>query len=195
MLSCSSLGNSHVDVAISYYQPGFICFGSRSTATANRLNSFHRERYTIGPINNNGGTIGWKQRRHMTPENFDQLLQRRLTKCQEVLGSKAGEYAYNGDRLHNFRVAAQMNNEPMAKALWGMATKHLVSVQDLVKGLLAPTQHNVDEKIGDMINYLILLEAVLQECQEQNTRFPKHIDPYHEDAAAIESLINSFVHE
>jgi len=34
---------------------------------------------------------------------------------------------------------------------------------DLVEGRLNPTLGNINEKIGDMINYLILLEAVLKE--------------------------------
>lgn len=113
----------------------------------------------------------------MTPQEFETILDRRLTKCREVLGTKAKEYAHNGDRLYNFRKAGTINNKPMPEALWEMSTKHLVSVIDLVNGVLPPTQHNVDEKIGDMINYLILLEAVLQECQQQRTRKPRHIDP------------------
>ena len=44
-----------------------------------------------------------------------------------------------------------------------MAQKHLVSVMDLVHGKLKSEPVMVDEKIGDMINYLILLEAVLKE--------------------------------
>ena len=99
----------------------------------------------------------------MTNKTFDELLANRLTKISEVLGTKAREYAAEGDRLHNFSVASRTNGNTKPEALWGMATKHLVSVLDLVRGNLENTPENVNEKVGDLINYLILLEAVLQE--------------------------------
>lgn len=94
---------------------------------------------------------------------FESILAKRLSQIAVVLGGKAKEYAQDGDRLYNFKVAARMNDETPAKALWGMATKHLVSVTDLIDGKLERTPEMVDEKIGDMINYLILLEAILKE--------------------------------
>ena len=99
----------------------------------------------------------------MKSERFHKIIENRTKLIQEVLGNKAKEYALNGDRLHNFKVAAQINGESQARALWGMATKHLVSVIDLIEGRLEPTEHLINEKIGDMINYLILLEAIFQE--------------------------------
>ena len=98
----------------------------------------------------------------MNIEDFDKLLNNRLNKIKETLSSKAKEYA-SGDRLYNFKYAAKINNISQEKALWGMATKHLVSVIDLVNGRINLSNEIVDEKIGDMINYLILLEAVLKE--------------------------------
>lgn len=103
----------------------------------------------------------------MTPAKFQAVLNYRIDKIKKVLDSKAQEYASNNDRLHNFNLAAQVNNTTPAKALWGMATKHLVSVMDLVSGNTRPTTDLINEKIGDMINYLILLEAILLEsCSE-----------------------------
>lgn len=99
----------------------------------------------------------------MTNEQFEEILNKRLELIRNVLGTKAKEYAFGGDRLHNFKVASRAMEEPMSQALWGMAMKHLVSVIDLVEGRLPNTQANCDEKIGDMINYLILLEAALEE--------------------------------
>lgn len=99
----------------------------------------------------------------MTTEEFEIILQNRISKIQSVLGNKAKEYALNGDRLHNFKIAGMMNNESPEKALWGMATKHLVSVQDIVKDRININEYLVDEKCGDLINYIILLEALLIE--------------------------------
>lgn len=98
-------------------------------------------------------------------EQFEAVLERRLERIREVLGVKAGEYATGADRYHNFHQAARMNKETPERALWGMSTKHLVSVKDLVDWTESDperiTPEMADEKIGDMINYLILLEGLL----------------------------------
>lgn len=99
----------------------------------------------------------------MTTKEFDKIVSKRLKNIELIFITKAREYALGGDRLHNFKVAARMTGKSQAQALWGMAVKHLVSTEDLVEGRLEATPHMVNEKIGDMINYLILLEAVLEE--------------------------------
>ena len=102
----------------------------------------------------------------MTNEDFDKLLDRRLEKTREVLGKKGEEYASDVDRLHNFKAAGRMDGESPEKALWGMLKKHLVSVMDMANGITSPikcTDEYIDEKIGDTINYFILLEARLKE--------------------------------
>ena len=99
----------------------------------------------------------------MKTEQFEIILSERLQAIEKILGYKAKEYSHDNDRLYNFKVAARMLNISNAEALWGMAAKHLVSVNDLVTGRLGQTSEMINEKIGDMINYLILLEAILKE--------------------------------
>lgn len=104
----------------------------------------------------------------MTRATFDELLARRLQLTRTVLGTKAGEYASEGDRLHNFKAAATLLCDTSAGALTGMLVKHWVSVMDMVEAHdLGATfsAEKVDEKIGDIINYLILLEAVFAEAR------------------------------
>lgn len=104
----------------------------------------------------------------MKATEFDRLLKDRLAKTRLLLESKAGEYATGDDRLHNFRRAAEDFPGPgptsPAAALLGMLRKHWVSLADMAErhalgNPIAPAA--VDEKIGDAVNYLILLEAVL----------------------------------
>jgi hypothetical protein len=95
----------------------------------------------------------------MTPENFDKLVEHRIELIRSVLKSKATEYATLGDRLHNFNRAADMLGVTKEKALVGMWTKHIVSILDIVDSGATPRQGMLEEKIGDAINYLILLEA------------------------------------
>ncbi len=98
----------------------------------------------------------------MTPKAFNAILNRRIELTKQVLESKADEYA-SENRLYNFERAAQMGATTPRQALYGMLLKHLVSVHDLVTGKLENTEQMADEKIGDTINYLILLEAMLED--------------------------------
>lgn len=102
----------------------------------------------------------------MTGPEFNAILTDRLAKTRSVLGAKAEEYASAADRLHNFKRAAAMTGRTPAQACVGFMTKHLVSVFDLVDraaGGKPPDPAQLDEKIGDAVNYLILLEAILRE--------------------------------
>jgi len=95
-------------------------------------------------------------------ETFDKVLERRLTKIKETLSRKGEEYAKDFNRLHNFDTAARVAGITPEKALEGMWLKHLVSVFDMID---EPENVNdpllIDEKIGDTINYLVLLEFML----------------------------------
>lgn len=103
----------------------------------------------------------------MTHADFDILLERRLKLTSEVLGRKASEYATEDERLHNFKMAALMTGMTPEQALMGMLVKHLVSVIDTVREERTPTQSLADEKIGDCVNYLILLEALFAESRRK----------------------------
>ena len=94
---------------------------------------------------------------------FERLVERRITKIRSTLMRKAKEYASDKDRFHNFKVAALMNTTTPEKALKGMMLKHEVSVLDMINSPEKVTKEMVDEKIGDNINYLILLEGLLKE--------------------------------
>jgi hypothetical protein len=99
---------------------------------------------------------------HMDTKRFDEILDRRIELIKSTLKSKAKEYAQK-DRLHNFKLAALLQECSTEEALRGMMAKHWVSVLDIIKGRVELSAKMIDEKIGDSINYLILLEAVLME--------------------------------
>ena len=110
----------------------------------------------------------------MTEKEFQDVLTTRLTKIEETLSSKAEEYATDNDKLHNFNVGARLTGQTREKVLWGFAIKHYISFLDILdsldKGKL-PTEAIVDEKIGDLINYLVLVEASLKD--RLNGELPK----------------------
>ena len=102
----------------------------------------------------------------MNATDFDKIVGDRMEWCIETLCKKGDEYARNGDRLWNFKVAARKRDCRPAQALAGMMVKHTVSVDDIIDGLangIVPPREMVAEKIGDSINYLLLLEGLVEE--------------------------------
>lgn len=107
--------------------------------------------------------------------DFDVILQERINKILMVLAKKSSEYSTRDNRMHNFEFASAIMEAAgfetsREREIISMMNKHVVSVYDLVRKTLSHEQISplvIDEKIGDMINYLILLEACLyaeQKC-------------------------------
>ena len=99
----------------------------------------------------------------MQHEQFQQVLNQQVEQSKSVLAGKAEEYASDVDRLSNFKRAARLKGTTLPQAVTGMMVKHTVSVYDMVESGEAFTAAAWDEKIGDHINYLILLKATLIE--------------------------------
>lgn len=105
----------------------------------------------------------------MTYDDFEFLVKFRFTKCQETLVKKATEYATEDERLANFKRGATLLNTTPAHIAMGYGLKHLISVIDMVEGRLPVTEEMIDEKFGDAINYLVLLEACLKDQQPKKS--------------------------
>jgi hypothetical protein len=99
----------------------------------------------------------------MKIDEFNAVVESRIEKTRNLLIKKGVEYAGDGDRLYNFKRAAEILRTTPELALWGMFAKHLVSVIDMVEGRHQVTDKMIDEKIGDMITYLHILEAYFKE--------------------------------
>ena len=121
----------------------------------------------------------------MRHDKFEKILKRRIELTKSVLSTKNKEYASDSDKLHNFKRAGAMLNCTPERALIGMATKHFISLLDIIDRIERIEQENkqeplcitlnpirwlkkkrLEEKIGDSINYLILLEAIIKERYE-----------------------------
>ena len=102
----------------------------------------------------------------MNSRAFEQHTEEILRECFNTLDFKAGEYAADDDRLHNFRVAAGLQQTTPVGALGGMMAKHTISIYDMIRGDARGVEYPVElwaEKIKDHINYLLLLWAAVQE--------------------------------
>ena len=105
----------------------------------------------------------------MNQRDFKKLVKARQKHTDETLIVKGAEYARGNDRLHNFYRSAAMNEETAPQALWGMFSKHLVSLMDMVDDTaedIYPSEAQITEKIGDSINYLHLLEALFVDVKD-----------------------------
>jgi len=101
-------------------------------------------------------------------EVFEKIVDEQMEICRETLGLKAEEYASDGDRLHNFRISAEMQHCTLQQALGGMMAKHTVSIYDLIASPESSDLSLWNEKIKDHINYLLLLKAILVEEKIQS---------------------------
>jgi hypothetical protein len=105
--------------------------------------------------------------------HFDEVLEDRLKKIRLSLLIKGKEYRRNNDPLHNFNRGAELSGQSREKVLWGFALKHHVSFLDMLDDIdmgKFPKIETVDEKIGDLINYLILCEASIKDKIRENTK-------------------------
>jgi hypothetical protein len=99
----------------------------------------------------------------MNSETFNKIVEDRCEAIKKTLIQKGKEYASDDDRLYNFKRQSEMNRQTPQEAARGNWTKHLVSVMDLIEGRIEPTEYLLNEKIGDSINYLILIESLFKE--------------------------------
>jgi len=111
----------------------------------------------------------------MIPEEFDVLVQQQLDLCKNLLCSKSKEYDFGADRLHSFKVAANLENTTEAKALLGYLTKHIISLYDMISSEKYFTMDKWEEKITDTINYMLLLKAIVKE--EESKRIKPVVEP------------------
>ena len=86
--------------------------------------------------------------------------------CEGILFKKAQEYADDDNRMHNFNAGAAITGETPVEVLAGYMLKHTISVYHMI-GQRDPQAFSRDqwtEKITDHINYLILLQGLLEEA-------------------------------
>lgn len=101
----------------------------------------------------------------MNSAEFDKLLDIRLALIKSSLKSKGTEYAPDDNKLHNFDRAAVLRKSTPEDVLMGMKVKHTVSLEDILEQIengFRPPIELIEEKIGDEINYWLILEIIIK---------------------------------
>lgn len=99
----------------------------------------------------------------MDNATFNSIVEAKIEEIRNTLVGKAKEYAADHDRLHNFAVTAKVRDQNLTQALAGMMVKHTVSVYDMINSGEAYSKALWDEKTGDHLVYLLLLQATIVE--------------------------------
>lgn len=103
----------------------------------------------------------------MDNNKFNEIVEAGMEWSREVLTQKAGVYQHGSDRLSGFKTAGRIDAVTPERALWGMALKHRVKLEDIITNIgltgVLPTRGQLRETTGDLRNYLHLLEALILE--------------------------------
>lgn len=102
----------------------------------------------------------------MNSKRFNEVFNEQHENRKNILCGKAEEYASDDDRLHNFKVAAAVQELTPLQALAGMMAKHTVSVYDMLWSGKDYPLELWKEKITDSQNYLDLALALIIEGKE-----------------------------
>ena len=102
----------------------------------------------------------------MTIKKFKKLLEKRFEQSRETYSRKMNEYATDLDVFQSFKegVGFSFQDTPEGVA-WNYASKHFESIKNIISKIPdeIPSHALVDEKIGDAINYLIIIEGLIKE--------------------------------
>ena len=103
--------------------------------------------------------------------DINKVIGSRLDSVKELLKKKNKEYSYSSDYFANFDDGSDFGDCSREYALWMYLVKHLSSLKKIVldtnDGIYADISL-VEEKVGDAIAYLVLLEAMMKDREEEN---------------------------
>ena len=123
----------------------------------------------------------------MNREEFNLSVNNTLKRCENTLIKKNKEYAPNDDPLNNFKEGAEMSGLSMEQVLFMYCLKHLVSLRDIVVRKVDSNTEMLREKTGDIINYMVLLNAI----NDSQTLTNEKVDLSNIDFKNIDELIET----
>lgn len=106
-----------------------------------------------------------------TIERYNEMVAETFKKIEELGRLKGAEYAGDADRLGNFRRNGLDQDLPM-ESIWRVYTaKHWDAigqyVRDIKDGKTRERMESIDGRVDDMIVYLLLFKAMIDERTEK----------------------------
>lgn len=105
----------------------------------------------------------------MTFEEFDIVMDGMLEECKLTMAGKGRDYARTGERFGNFNRLADELKISREKVLWVYMAKHLDAIKTYLDTGGQLSGEPVSLRIGDAINYLLLLAGMIAEDERQTT--------------------------
>jgi hypothetical protein len=105
----------------------------------------------------------------MNSIEFSQSVETALDIVKSRLVVKNQEYAHNSDVFRNFKTGISLQNTPEGVA-WEYMTKHLQWLKDTITEQKTPNMEQVDEKIIDIVNYLLIIRGMYEDKNHNNLR-------------------------
>lgn len=106
----------------------------------------------------------------ITEKEFEQLFEERIRKCRDILIVKAKEYSTDLDKMRNFNVAGRMLGMAPYKVAFYYMMKHFESFYEIVIEDREVSRELWDEKVGDLLNYIFLIDAMVVKALFHNTQ-------------------------
>lgn len=131
----------------------------------------------------------------MNYENFEEMALNSLAEIMERFRNKNAEYASTDDVFSNFKRAAgglsyHCKEEQVA---WEYAVKHLQSLKDMIASNNPCSPETIDEKIGDVIAYMLLIKGMLYKRTNYNPTYPNFDTTFNSDV--LDKLVYTLTSE
>jgi len=101
---------------------------------------------------------------------YNQSIKDTLKRAEDTLLRKRTEYAPEEDPLSNFKEGSSVSGLTPEQVLFMYCTKHLVSIRDIIFEKVPASKDLIREKTGDIINYMILLNAIQDEKETEEIK-------------------------
>lgn len=99
----------------------------------------------------------------MKQEEFNLVVEETVNSLKELLRVKGGEYAGSEDRLANFKRGAALTGVTTLQVAFIYASKHYDGIASYVKDPTRESSEPIEGRFDDLINYCILMKAVVRE--------------------------------
>lgn len=104
----------------------------------------------------------------MNNQDFSRVVETTLDGCRQLMVSKGGEYAGPEDRLGNFKRGAALTGTSAYQVCFIYLSKHYDAVANYVRecarlGAPPALSEPIEGRLDDLLNYCILLKALIVE--------------------------------